>query len=181
MVPRYAELQRSTLVNVVLKADQPTGKLTSGKIAEILTKGDHPRGVKVRLQDGQIGRVQSLAARNSGTQQATVAGFSSGTSSNAFPALNSSIQEQTSGQARRTQDPPKRPAPLPGSVYATSLESYIKPAKSQTQPAFKASLSVQEQLEKTFPHLDSALIAAILVDYPEMQDARDILKTLDSS
>jgi len=48
-------------VDIVLKKDQPTGKLTHGKVAQILT-GDsfHPRGCKVRLEDGQVGRVQII-------------------------------------------------------------------------------------------------------------------------
>ena len=48
-------------VDIVLKKDQPTGKLTHGKVAQILT-GDsfHPRGCKVRLEDGQVGRVQLI-------------------------------------------------------------------------------------------------------------------------
>ena len=48
-------------VDIVLKKDQPTGKLTHGKVAQILT-GDsfHPRGCKVRLEDGQVGRVQKI-------------------------------------------------------------------------------------------------------------------------
>lgn len=46
-------------VDIVLKADQRTGKLTHGKVAEILTSSIfHPRGIKVRLEDGQVGRVQ---------------------------------------------------------------------------------------------------------------------------
>lgn len=48
-------------VDIVLKKDQPTGKLTHGKVAQILTsKAVHPRGVKVRLEDGQVGRVQKI-------------------------------------------------------------------------------------------------------------------------
>ncbi len=48
-------------VEVVLKADQPTGKLTHGRVAEILTSSkSHPRGIKVRLKDGQVGRVQKI-------------------------------------------------------------------------------------------------------------------------
>lgn len=48
-------------VEVVLKADQRTGKLTRGVVAEILTSSDfHPRGIKVRLADGQVGRVQNI-------------------------------------------------------------------------------------------------------------------------
>lgn len=48
-------------VKIVLKKDQRTGKLTSGKVKDILTNSSyHPRGIKVRLQDGQIGRVQEI-------------------------------------------------------------------------------------------------------------------------
>lgn len=45
----------------MLKADQPTGKLTEGVVAELLTNSaNHPRGIKVRLSDGQVGRVQNI-------------------------------------------------------------------------------------------------------------------------
>jgi uncharacterized repeat protein (TIGR03833 family) len=48
-------------VAVVLKADQRSGKLTRGIVAEILTNSAfHPHGIKVRLQDGQVGRVQNI-------------------------------------------------------------------------------------------------------------------------
>jgi len=48
-------------VEVMLKADQKTGTLTRGIVAEILTNSSsHPHGIKVRLEDGQIGRVQNI-------------------------------------------------------------------------------------------------------------------------
>lgn len=48
-------------VDIVLKKDQPTGKLTRGIVKDILTNSKyHPRGIKVRLEDGSIGRVQSI-------------------------------------------------------------------------------------------------------------------------
>ena len=48
-------------VSIVLKQDQRTGKLTEGVVKEILTKSAfHPHGIKVRLADGQIGRVQNI-------------------------------------------------------------------------------------------------------------------------
>lgn len=48
-------------VKIVLKADQRTGKLTEGVVAKILTKSSfHPHGIKVRLEDGQVGRVQEV-------------------------------------------------------------------------------------------------------------------------
>lgn len=52
-------------VAIVLKRDQPTGKLTYGIVKDILTNsGYHPRGIKVRLEDGKIGRVQSIIPAN---------------------------------------------------------------------------------------------------------------------
>jgi len=50
-----------SLVQIVLKKDQRTGKLTEGRVKEILTNSpDHPHGIKVRLIDGRIGRVKEL-------------------------------------------------------------------------------------------------------------------------
>ncbi len=48
-------------VDVVLKADQRTGNLTRGIVARILTNSSfHPHGIKVMLEDGQVGRVQNI-------------------------------------------------------------------------------------------------------------------------
>jgi uncharacterized repeat protein (TIGR03833 family) len=48
-------------VKIILKKDQPTGELTEGIVVEILTPSQtHPRGIKVRLEDGQVGRVQEI-------------------------------------------------------------------------------------------------------------------------
>ena len=48
-------------VLIVLKQDQGTGKLTRGIVKDILTKSStHPHGIKVRLQDGQVGRVKEI-------------------------------------------------------------------------------------------------------------------------
>ena len=48
-------------VNIVLKADQRTNKLTQGIVKDILTNSpSHPHGIKVRLQDGQIVRVKEI-------------------------------------------------------------------------------------------------------------------------
>ncbi len=48
-------------VDIILKKDQRTGKRTRGIVKEILTSSSyHPHGIKVRLQDGQVGRVQEI-------------------------------------------------------------------------------------------------------------------------
>lgn len=48
-------------VDIVLKKDQRTGQLTRGIVKDILTNSpNHPHGIKVRLQDGQVGRVKLI-------------------------------------------------------------------------------------------------------------------------
>ncbi|MFW9919600.1 MAG: YwbE family protein [Candidatus Thorarchaeota archaeon] len=48
-------------VDIVMKKDQRTNKLTRGIVKEILTSSStHPHGIKVRLQTGQVGRVQTV-------------------------------------------------------------------------------------------------------------------------
>ncbi|GKV55029.1 hypothetical protein NCCP2222_09760 [Sporosarcina sp. NCCP-2222] len=45
-------------VNVILKKDQRTGTKTEGIVQDLLTNSSyHPHGIKVRLADGQVGRV----------------------------------------------------------------------------------------------------------------------------
>lgn len=47
-------------VDIVLKKDQRTGKTTNGIVKDLLTNSQfHPHGIKVRLEDGQVGRVHS--------------------------------------------------------------------------------------------------------------------------
>lgn len=49
------------IVDIVQKRDQRTGKLTRGVVKDILTNSpSHPHGIKVRLQTGQVGRVQTI-------------------------------------------------------------------------------------------------------------------------
>jgi uncharacterized repeat protein (TIGR03833 family) len=48
-------------VDIILKKDQRTGALTRGVVKDLLTNSaTHPHGIKVRLQDGQVGRVQQI-------------------------------------------------------------------------------------------------------------------------
>ncbi|MEH7307170.1 YwbE family protein [Neobacillus drentensis] len=56
-----ANISPGALVKIVLKADQRSGKLTEGTVKDILTKSSfHPHGIKVRLTDGQVGRVKEI-------------------------------------------------------------------------------------------------------------------------
>jgi len=61
-----SELHYGLTVDVVLKTNQRTGILTRGKIDKLLTNSSyHPHGIKVKLQDGQIGRVQAIIGDDS--------------------------------------------------------------------------------------------------------------------
>jgi uncharacterized repeat protein (TIGR03833 family) len=49
------------IVQIVQKQDQRSGKLTEGTVKRILTSSNfHPHGIKVELDSGLIGRVQSV-------------------------------------------------------------------------------------------------------------------------
>lgn len=56
-----ADIKPGAKVQIVLKKDQKTGLLTEGVVKDLLTSAPkHHRGIKVRLEDGQIGRVQEI-------------------------------------------------------------------------------------------------------------------------
>ncbi|PIQ48708.1 MAG: hypothetical protein COW03_08815 [Cytophagales bacterium CG12_big_fil_rev_8_21_14_0_65_40_12] len=56
-----ADIKPGIEVNIVLKQDQRSGKLTNGIVKDILTKSpNHSHGIKVRLEDGQVGRVKEI-------------------------------------------------------------------------------------------------------------------------
>lgn len=61
-VPNTNQVIPGAPVNIVLKADQPTGRTVQGVVRDVLTRGNHPRGIKVRLADGRVGRVQTMAS-----------------------------------------------------------------------------------------------------------------------
>lgn len=53
-----SDVQPGLKVNVILKKDQRTGVKTEGIVKDLLTNSSyHPHGIKVRLEDGQVGRV----------------------------------------------------------------------------------------------------------------------------
>ena len=58
---KRSNINRGLKVAIVLKKDQRSGKLTEGVVKDILTNSaTHPHGIKVRLMDGQVGRVKEI-------------------------------------------------------------------------------------------------------------------------
>jgi len=60
-VPTRSQITVGCEVNIVLKQDQDTGRLTDGIVRDLLTKSSsHPHGIKVRLMSGEVGRVKEI-------------------------------------------------------------------------------------------------------------------------
>ncbi|MBT3313238.1 MAG: YwbE family protein [Anaerolineae bacterium] len=60
-IPKRSEIKPGLKVAIVQKKDQRSGNLTKGILKDILTKSaTHPHGIKVRLMDGQAGRVKEI-------------------------------------------------------------------------------------------------------------------------
>jgi uncharacterized repeat protein (TIGR03833 family) len=58
---RRSDIRAGLRVSIVLKKDQRTGKLTDGIVRDILTNSPaHPHGIKVRLENGEVGRVKII-------------------------------------------------------------------------------------------------------------------------
>lgn len=56
-----SDIKPGLKVKIVLKEDQRSGNLTEGIVKDLLTNSSfHPHGIKVRLEDGQVGRVKEI-------------------------------------------------------------------------------------------------------------------------
>ena len=113
-VPTTYHVIAGAAVNIVLKADQGTGRTVAGTVATVLTRGNHPRGIKVRLADGRVGRVQSMADPNSiGT-----------TTSTAAPT-----NQPSSSHAARQDRHDRSSGGIPPPAQPLGLDAYIKPPR----------------------------------------------------
>lgn len=66
---RRDAIRAGLLVDIVQKTDQRSGKLTRGRVKEILTgSATHPHGIKVRLEDGRVGRVAVIMDEGDGKE-----------------------------------------------------------------------------------------------------------------
>ena len=92
-VPRRAQLAPGTAVSIVLKQDQRTGKQVQGIVSDILTRGDHHRGVKVRLRDGRVGRAQSLVGSSTSGGDRPSSGGSTSTTGHPPPPWSAPVRD----------------------------------------------------------------------------------------
>jgi len=68
---RRDAIRPGCVVDIILKEDQQSGKMTRGVVQDILTNSPvHPHGIKVRLKDGRVGRVAHIIGTDAtGTDQ----------------------------------------------------------------------------------------------------------------
>lgn len=99
-MPTIREVVPGAGVNIVLKADQPTGRTVQGTIDHVLTRGNHPRGIKVRLTDGRVGRVQTMTSNT--------------VSTSGQPSGSGSLQEAAIHDGQRQDGQPPRSRPFRG-------------------------------------------------------------------
>ncbi|KAK4184208.1 hypothetical protein QBC35DRAFT_65102 [Podospora australis] len=134
-VPTTREVIPGARANIILKADQPTGRTVSGIIKDVLTRGDHHRGIKVRLVDGRIGRVQSMAPQS---QSETSDAPDSADGITGDHQEQVSMIGETGGRTRarggarfRFESDVRTDGFAPPPSSALGLDAYIKPAKQK--------------------------------------------------
>ncbi|KAI1399072.1 hypothetical protein F4819DRAFT_498300 [Hypoxylon fuscum] len=129
-VPRMTEVIPGAIVNIVLKADQRTGREVSGTVRDVLTKGDHHRGIKVRLTDGRIGRVQSMnsaASASSADSSSTILGSPAPLTNEPMNPMDGAASHPR-GHRPRYRDV-RLDEPLEAPPEQTDLSAYIVPGR----------------------------------------------------
>ena len=191
-VPPASTLARGVAVNIVLKADQRSGRLTSGRVADGLTRGNHPRGVKVRLQDGRVGRVQSLPVGQSSFSDNNLGTLSEQSPSalavGEVPDISAGCQYgsgENVGPVPGGEGPPSARSLADCATIARCDKTQKSARRGTRQDSSKSPNHIsggsQQMLQSEFPQLDSALIAAILSDGLAIDDARGVLAALSPS
>ncbi|KAH7159859.1 major facilitator superfamily domain-containing protein [Dactylonectria estremocensis] len=119
-VPTVQQVVPGAFVYIVLKEDQPTGQETKGIVQDLLTRGNHHRGIKVRLQDGQVGRVQRMG---DGNVTVPLPGSDSTVTSSAGPAAPSSKFSSRYTDVRYDEEFPEGPPPRSLVDFMPQLDS----------------------------------------------------------
>jgi uncharacterized repeat protein (TIGR03833 family) len=127
-VPTIQQVVPGASVFIVLKGDQPTGKETAGVVDELLTRGNHPRGIKVRLRNGQVGRVQRMGDESEP---------SPGVSENLPRQNTSSYLSHRYTDVRNDPDYPSEPPPR-------SLADFLPPSHTEISLDHDGSLNGAE-------------------------------------
>lgn len=158
-IPLHGQVKPGTLVSIVLKQDQRTGRQVQGSVSQVLTRGNHPRGVKVRLADGRIGRVQQLVGANTQSTSQNTAHYTrrmadhnpwatNESQGNPYQNSNQYSQQQQAHQSgghpqQRFYDQqqsyqPQQPYSQQYQQNTSSAQDYYNPPPQQQQADFNA-------------------------------------------
>ncbi|KAI1434493.1 hypothetical protein GGR50DRAFT_405279 [Xylaria sp. CBS 124048] len=163
-VPRHHQVVTGVHVSLVLKADQPTGRQVRGIVQQVLTRGDHHRGIKVRLTDGRVGRVQSIVSATVDSS-ATQSSSNNATSMNGPTPYTTEDTSEPRGQGRRPRyrDARLEEEQLGRATEQMDLSVYIVPSKQRKAKA-KRDTNISQEVETCSPGVSQAmgdLISAI--------------------
>lgn len=224
-VTQYSQIKPGLAVSIVLKADQKTGRQVQGTVSQLLTRHNHPRGIKVKLTDGRVGRVQQLLPSQPGNRQRTMASNNpwedattqgnpwaddtsrdgnanqgSGSAQSYYQSNTNPSQPQTqshnppnqSNQNQQWQQAPSLP-PRQGPGRQSDTDELLagqgdRAEQIEHMQQYEATAPqsesdrIQAQLEKEFPNIDGALIAAIYSERPgDLAEVREMLQELNTS
>jgi uncharacterized repeat protein (TIGR03833 family) len=209
-VTQWSQIKPGLPVSIVLKADQRTGKQVQGTVSQVLTRHNHPRGIKVKLTDNRVGRVQQILgqAPPGGRPSHTMAQNNpwSNTESHGNPYTsaqggqphgyyqNSSSQNQPQGYQQQQPQSFSTQAPAQG-IHRSDTEQLLaqqgdRAAQVEHMQQFEANARqtdddrIQAQLQKEFPNIDSSLIAAIYNERKSQGDlgeVRELLQELNTN
>jgi uncharacterized repeat protein (TIGR03833 family) len=209
-VTQYSQIKPGLPVSIILKADQRTGRQVQGTVGQLLTRGNHPRGIKVKLTDGRVGRVhqilpgRNMSQPNSNNPWADATSQGNPYESNqqqqglnqTYFAQDSSNQHQQASygqhQPQGGYTAPSGPPPsqhlqrsdtdqlLAGQQDAGAQYEQMQQYESQAHQT--QDDKNQAELQKQFPNIDSSLIAAIYNERkPDMGEVRELLQELNTS
>lgn len=152
-VPTMQQVVPGAGVSVVLKKDQPTGRETTGIVQDLLTRGNHPRGIKVRLRDGQVGRVQrmTMLASADDAASATAAAASSPPSAGGrgHPGTRSAVEGTSRSKQRQRYTDIREDDEFPAEPPPRSLADFIPddPAPAPQARSHTATCPICEAFE----------------------------------
>jgi uncharacterized repeat protein (TIGR03833 family) len=138
-VPSAQQVVSGAGVSIVLKVDQPTGNEVLGIVGEVLGRGNHPRGIKVRLQDGRVGRVQRIVDQGIARDASEgLINLGRNGEPNGATSAESSSGPQSTVSYRHVSDVRDDPYDYDNAPTARdpiNLADYIKPSKNRRKKA----------------------------------------------
>lgn len=127
-VPTLPQVTQGAAVSIVLKQDQPTGREVQGVVQDLLTKGNHPRGIKVRLTDGRVGRVQRMASEHPVNDQPPLPQSPAGLT------VRREGRQPPTYRDIRNEEYPSEPPPRTLLDFLPESEDHDDSATAQTEP-----------------------------------------------